>query len=816
MRVDRFAAERWFGMGIDARIGELVHQPAGSHRGRQNPRCLRSHSRAGHSPALAATGRSGRQAGGPRTKPVIYTGVVVPANDAAARGQQAGGTGSGTGEGYELNFENTPIAMVAKAVLGDILGVGYSVDPRVQGSISLSSGKPVPKSDLVYVLESVLRMSNVVLIRDTVGYRIIPLGDAVGGGNPDTVAGHPEPGYGVSVVPLHYVSAAALVKLLDSFATRPGTVRADPGRNILLIQGTGPERRSTMDTALSFDVDWMRGQSVGIFPVQYSNPEPIIAELEKILDSGEGGLSQGNIKFQVMARMNGILVVTKKPDLLRAAETWIKRLDTSDTNRTGVHVYRVNYGEAKQVAKVLNDIFVGGGSSSSFDTPSSTAPRSATDRLSLGGTSGQSGAGGSGSSSAFGGGAQTSGGSRSGNSAGFQSTIGTANGANANALEARGAGSAGLGGGAGGSNGAPLLEGVRITSDASSNSLLIYASNENYQLILRTLAQLDRPQLQVAIDATVAEVTLNDTLSYGVQFYLQNSKVGLFNTTSTSAPAAGVSATGVASAAGAVLSQSFPGFNFLVGSQSQPNVIINALHSVTDVKVLSNPSLVVTDNQVATLMVGDDVPISTGTANVLTTQNTIVNTIDYRSTGIILRVIPRVSANGNVRLEIEQEISQVSNSGSVTSTAQNLTPTISQRKVKSSISVATGQTVLLAGLIQEQKEIDHSGIPLLDQIPGLGQCRREHRPQHHPHRAHHLHPAADHSRQRRRPLHRGGVAIEIEGHARAGAALCRPRAAGPIRPGDAANVGALAQLDVAGHFAQVRRDRPRFKADTRW
>ena len=662
----------------------------------------------------------GGQAGGPRSKPVIYTGVVVPANDAAARGQQAGGTGSGTGEGYELNFENTPIAMVAKAVLGDILGVGYSVDPRVQGSISLSSGKPVPKSDLVYVLESVLRMSNVVLIRDTVGYRIIPLGDAVGGGNPDTVAGHPEPGYGVSVVPLQYVSAAALVKLLDSFATRPGTVRADPGRNILLIQGTGPERRSAMDTALSFDVDWMRGQSVGIFPVQYSNPEPIIAELEKILDAGEGGMSQGNIKFQVMARMNGILVVTKKPDLLRAAETWIKRLDTSDTNRTGVHVYRVNYGEAKQVAKVLNDIFVGGGSSSSFDTPSSTAPRSATDRLSLGGSSGQSGAGGSGSSSGFGGGAQTSGGSRSGNSAGFQSTIGTANGANANALEARGAGSAGLGGGAGGSNGAPLLEGVRITSDASSNSLLIYASNENYQLILRTLAQLDRPQLQVAIDATVAEVTLNDTLSYGVQFYLQNSKVGLFNTTSTAAPTAGVSATGVASAAGAVLSQSFPGFNFLVGSQNQPNVIINALHSVTDVKVLSNPSLVVTDNQVATLMVGDDVPISTGTANVLTTQNTIVNTIDYRSTGIILRVIPRVSANGNVRLEIEQEISQVSNTGSVTSTTQNLTPTISQRKVKSSISVATGQTVLLAGLIQEQKEVDHSGIPLLDQIPAWG------------------------------------------------------------------------------------------------
>ena len=237
---------------------------------------------------------------------------------------------TGGGEGYELNFENTPIAMVAKAVLGDILGVGYAVDPRVQGTISLSSGRAVPKSDLLYVLESVLRMNNIVLVRDgSANYRLIPLGDATGGGNTDSVAGHTEPGYGVSVVTLRHVSAAALVKLLDSFAVRPGQVRADPARNLLLIQGTGPERRNTMETALSFDVDWMRGQSVGIFPIQYSNPEPIIAELEKILDAGDGGLSQGNIKFQVMARMNGILVVTKKPDLLKAAETWIKRLDTS-------------------------------------------------------------------------------------------------------------------------------------------------------------------------------------------------------------------------------------------------------------------------------------------------------------------------------------------------------------------------------------------------------------------------------------------------------------------------------------------------------
>jgi general secretion pathway protein D len=178
---------------------------------------------------------------------------------------------------------------------------------------------------------------------------------------------------------------------------------------------------------------------------------------------------------------------------------------------------------------------------------------------------------------------------------------------------------------------------------------------------------------------------------------------------------------------GAFLQRAIPGFNFLVGSEAQPSAILDALHTVTDLKVLSNPSLVVIDNQVATLVVGDQVPISTGSASVLNaataTSNTVINSVDYRPTGIIVRVQPRVNANGNVRLDIEQEISNVVTSSGNSSTASatpNLTPTVSQRKVKSSIVVATGQTVLLAGLVQEQVEKDRSGLPLLDDIPGAG------------------------------------------------------------------------------------------------
>src|SRR5262249_48713981 len=155
------------------------------------------------------------------------------------------------------------------------------------------------------------------MVKDVQGYRLIPLGDAVGAGNLDTDDAHAEPGYGVSVVPLKYVSASTLIKLLDSFATKPGTVRADTAPNLLLIQGAGAERRAAVDTVLGFDVDWMRGQSVGVFPIRNTAPEPIVAELEKILDSGEGGLSQNTVKFQPITRMNAILVVTRKPDMLR-------------------------------------------------------------------------------------------------------------------------------------------------------------------------------------------------------------------------------------------------------------------------------------------------------------------------------------------------------------------------------------------------------------------------------------------------------------------------------------------------------------------
>jgi general secretion pathway protein D len=636
-------------------------------------------------------------------------GAVSDNGPATTGALTEGAQASAGGQGYEMNFENAPVATVAKAILGDILGVGYTIDPRVQATVSLSTGRPLPKKDILYVLESALRVSNVALVRDARGYRLIPAAEAVGSGSIDGGQG-PEAGYGITVVPLQFVSAQTLTKLLENFATKPGMVRADPTRNLVVIQGNGADRRAAIDAVLSFDADWMRGQSVGIYPVSNSTPEPVISELERIIGAGEGGLSQNVVKLQPIGRQNAILVVSRKPEYLNTVSTWIRRLDKSGGVGTSLRVYRMRYGDARQTAVLLNEIFTG----------NSNGVDSAANQLAPGGgmlasSSRRPGLGGSQQGAVAQPSPATSGSQQlsSPTPTSFDARFADMSGGRFGQNSANSTGGYGYGGSPNGGMGiggpGPALANVRISPDVINNTLLIYANQEQYRIVERALQQIDRPQLQVAIDATIAEVTLNDKLSYGVQFFLKSKDVGLQPNAGSISNSAGVTS--------AVLSRVIPGFNFLVGTEADPRMILDALHTITDVKILSTPSLVVLDNQFASLLVGDQIPITTRTAqSVDVPLAPIVNSVDYRNTGVILRVAPRINANGNVLLDVEQEISAVAH----TNTAETLTPTVSQRKVKSSIAVASGQTVLLGGLISERQDRGSSGVPGLDQVPGLG------------------------------------------------------------------------------------------------
>jgi general secretion pathway protein D len=399
--------------------------------------------------------------------------------------------------------------------------------------------------------------------------------------------------------------------------------------------------------------------------------------------------------------LNAILVVAAKPDLLKAAARWISRLDEPAAASASVKVYKVRYGDAKHIAGMLTQIFVASPGSADSPTneiaPSSGMKELSTEQRLTGGKPPDPVA----SVAAAAG--------PTGAAANPHGAAGQFGGVPVATLNAE-LGALGFGQGV---SGGPQMPNVRITADAANNSVLIYANADEYKIIERTLNQLDRPRMQVAIEVTIAEVTLNDQLNYGVQFFLSSG--ALSNTLNGQIPSQINNY--ITNPPGPPVSG---GLNAIVGNGVLPRVVINALHSLTDVRILSNPSLVVVDNGEATLEVGDQVPISTGSATVLSANNAVVNTVDYKNTGIILHVQPQVNSNGSVLLNIDQEISAVQPAAGANPNSQNLTPTISQRKVSSEISVVSGQTVLLAGLIQDQQNKSRAGIPVLNQLPYVG------------------------------------------------------------------------------------------------
>jgi len=601
-------------------------------------------------------------------------------------GAVAGITPGADGRTYQLNFESTDVAAVSKAILGDILNVNYLLDPRVTGQINLTSSQPVPRSSLVALLETSLLSINATLVKDGNVYRISPVVEPRGLGNIGFQS--VGDGYGTTVIPARYVPAATLGKVLDGLGGRSGTVRVEPSSNLLMIQGTAAERRAIVSAAAMVDVDWMRTKSVAILPVEHAAPETVIVELNRILGTGEGGLSQNVVQLQPISRLNAVLAVSSRRDAIDHVAKWVMRLDEADHVSGGVKVYRLRYAQAKTVAAMLNKMFGG-------RQGSTAAGQSDNDQLEPGQDAPDNGGGDKAAT------AQASG------TATATAASGSATQASSNVVKAAFSdattqkSSANEDGGSSGKNGGGK---VRVTPDLSNNALFIETTPQTYPIVERAIREMDRFPTQVNIEVTIAEVTLTSELEYGVQFFL---KSGRFSA-------------GLGGATGLPLQSTYPGLNLVAGALSDPQVVLDALAKFTSVKVLSSPSLVVMDRQPAVLQVGDQIPILTRQQTSAESTAT-VNSVELKDTGIILNVLPRVNANGIVTLNVEQQISNVVSTGS-----DSLTPTISQRRVKSAISVTSGQTVLLAGLITETQNIDRSGLPVVSQIKVLNDFLSSH------------------------------------------------------------------------------------------
>jgi general secretion pathway protein D len=588
-------------------------------------------------------------------------------------------------DGVTLNLVNVPAPQAAKTILGDILSVRYTVDPGIEGKITIQTPKPVARSAVMDLFQAALRSNNAALVNANGMYRIVPADQAVIGASIRTEE-TPDPeqiGSGLQVVQLKYVAASEIRRVLENIAPRGGIVRTDDARNLITLSGNRQDIATMMDAITLFDIDTMKGMSFALVPVKTSQPDAIAGELKTVFASEREGPMAGMVQFLPNKRLGAILVISPQPQYLRRAESWIRRLDAqAQGNEKQLFTYSVQNRRAQELVDVLQSMFStdsGGAASRRNVAPAyqEASVQSGAVPQPPGFASGSSGATGSigSSSSGFGG-------------AGRAPAIPASASASTGAVVKLG------------NDGTTDVARVKIVADDAKNAILIEATKTDYQRVLQVIGKLDLMPNQVLIEATIAEVTLNDELKFGVRWYMQKK-----NSSATFSDAASGALTSV-----------FPGFSYAL-TAANVAATLDALNSITNVNIVSSPSLTVMDNKPAVLQIGDQVPITTQSAtSVLTTGAPVVNSVSYKDTGVILSITPRINESGRVLLDIEQEVSSV-----VQTTSSGIdSPTIRQRKIKTSVVVNDGDALVLGGMIQESKSASRSQIPILGDIPLFG------------------------------------------------------------------------------------------------
>ncbi len=575
----------------------------------------------------------------------VFKGTDTQVRPVPERREAAGGD-------LELDFADAEIKDVVRTVLGDMLKVPYSIDPQVQGKVTLRTSRPLRRADVVAALETALKANNAVIVRADNVYNVIPAADAQKRIDGFEISGTPRsrlPGYGVEIVPLKFVAAAEMSKILTPIAPANGVMSTDAGRNLIFLAGTRQERAAMLDTIRLFDVDYMKGMSYALVRPEHLDAPALAEELKSVFKT-TAGANADLLRFVPLARLNTLLVVSPRAAYLSEVAKWVERLDVAQRRPArGVYYYRMQNAKAEDVARSLAAVY-----GSAVNLGDSGAPQ--------GDTSEQGGAPG---------GAP---GEQPGQPPQPSSNLGTA---------PRGGGNANL----------------QIAVDAANNALIVRAGASEYAALERFLKEIDIAPDQVLIELTIAEITLNDTLRYGVEWFFRNADQ-TYNLGRSANP-----------------SSSFPGFSFTY-TVPDIDVVVNALDNITDVRVISAPKLLTLDNKTATLQVGDQVPIITQSATGVRDANdpTIVNSVQFRDTGIVLKVTPRIGKSGTVFVDVDQEVS----SAIPTTTSGIDSPTIQQRKLSNSVAVQDGDSIALGGLIRQAETYGDNGVPVLKDIPVLG------------------------------------------------------------------------------------------------
>jgi general secretion pathway protein D len=602
-----------------------------------------------------------------------------------------------------LDFADTDIREVVAQVLGTLLTVNYTIDPAVHGSATLHTVRPLNRAQLIPTLESLLAQDGAALITSGGLYRVVPAAQAaaIAASGPGTA--------GAVIVPLRYASADGLLKVMQPYVGEGGKIAADPARNALLVSGEPGARDGLIGLIRAFDINLLAGQSYAVLPVGNGNVKDFASALQDAFRGQNGGALAGLVRVIPLVRIDAVLVVSSQQRYVEEARRVYTLIDRARRlTQRNWQVYYLQNSHSEDVAYVLQQAFTPGNV-----TAQPTARTRSQTSQSLGagtiGNSGSAGGLGSGSAGQLGRSSLSSGIGAGAGGLGSQPI--TAPPATQSAPPPTAGANPLLGGLEQGGND-QNTDTLRVIPDDQNNAVLVYGTERELATMEAMLRKIDILPLQVRIDAVIAEVTLNDNLQYGTQFFFRSGGInGILNTAPT--------AFAVPSAAATGLNMTFPGF-FLGGSGAGgAPFAIEALQQVTTVRVLSSPELLVLDNQPARLQVGSVVPyLSQTSQSQIATNAPIVSSINYQQTGVIMEVTPRVNSGGLVTLDVMQDVSSVQQGG-VTTPGIN-SPTFNERNVTSRVVVQDGQTIGLAGLITDTASTGNQGIPWLKDIPILG------------------------------------------------------------------------------------------------
>jgi general secretion pathway protein D len=539
-------------------------------------------------------------------------------------------------------------------IVGSELKLNYVIDPAVKGSATIMTAGELRRDDLLPLLEAVLRLNGASIVKTGNFYQIVPSTrarqlplsvESQAGG--ETSKADPVV---MQIIPMRFVSVVEMSKILTPFLSDGGSMVVHEGSNILIITDSSTNVKKLLQLVNVFDADIFHDKRVQVFPLKNGRAKNLIADLQNIF-AGYGQSSKDSaIRFVAIDRINSVLAVSSNSSSLSEVAKWIDKLDQPVAS-VGLHnfVYKVENSDAKNIARLLIEIY-GGGRTSQEKLPAMPGP----------------------------GGAMPASGAQEPEPEKVTSGV--------------------------------LQGDIRIVADELNNAVIVQSSAQDYETIKETIQELDRIPRQVLIEAKIYEVKLTGAFSFGISAYLQKRQDSTFRTTTASFASSGTSGPSLIVNSAA-----------LIGNYRELVAVLNAQENRSRTRVLSTPSILASDNISAKIQVGDEVPMLTsqGLAGGGSVGGTslFTNTIQNRSTGVILNVTPRINPSGWVTLKIQQEVSQPV---APTSSSAIQSPSISVRSVQTQATVKDGETIAIAGIITESKLQTKNRIPVVGDIPGLG------------------------------------------------------------------------------------------------